>query len=185
MAFTSAYVKAGASRSDPADVAFFRHDLPDKLGLGFQNAPHVRVERALGDVSKDFHFGILVPLAQNPALSLLDVGRPPRGVDVMERDQAFLNVRPGAHHLGASHQHPDPPGSHLFEKGNFGGVRIAILNESNFLGGNAFLNELGLQVIIGRKPFYCSLLRRRKIAKDELRQSFVLRLLPNLENLPR
>ena len=48
-----------------------------------------------------------------------------------------------------THQHPHPPGSHLFEKGDFGGIRVAILNEGDFIGGNAFLNELGLQVVIG------------------------------------
>ncbi|MCE0497974.1 MAG: hypothetical protein LV481_08530 [Methylacidiphilales bacterium] len=123
--------------------------MPDELGLGFQNAPHIRVERALGDVTEDFHFEILIALAQNPALALLDVGRPPWGVDVVQRDQAFLNIRPGAHHLGASHHDPDPPGSHFLEKGDFGGICVAILNESNFIDGNAFLNELGFQVVIG------------------------------------
>ena len=135
----------GVQVLDLADMALVGHDLPDEFGFGFQDAPHIRVERSFRDVTKDLHFGILVALAQDAAFSLLDVGRPPRGVEVMKGDQAFLHVGSRSHLLGASQRHPDLTGADTFEKASLGGIRVVILDEGDFLGGNALLNELAFK----------------------------------------
>ena len=75
-------------------------DLGDEPGLAFDGAPHVRVEAAGGDVAHDVHGRVLVALAQDAAFALFDVGRAPRHVDVMQGDEALLDVDAGAHLLG-------------------------------------------------------------------------------------
>ena len=77
----------------------------NKPGLGLEGLPHIGVERAFGDVAVDRHFLVLVALAEDAAVALLDLGRLPRGVEVMQGDQAFLDVGAGAHLLGAADQH--------------------------------------------------------------------------------
>lgn len=62
--------------------------------------PHVRVEAAGGHVADDVHGRVLVALAQDAAFALFDVGRAPRHVDVVQRDEALLDVDAGAHLLG-------------------------------------------------------------------------------------
>ena len=83
------------------------HDLGDEPGLGFQGLPHIGVERSFGDVAVDRHFLVLVALAEDAALALLDLGRLPGGVEVMQGHQAFLDVGAGAHLLRAADQHAD------------------------------------------------------------------------------
>ena len=83
------------------------HHLGDEPGLGLQGLPHIGVERSFGDVAVDRHFLVLVALAEDAAFALLDLGRLPRGVEVMQGDQAFLDVGAGAHLLRAADQHAD------------------------------------------------------------------------------
>ena len=77
----------------------------DEPGLGLQGLPHIGVERSFGDVAIDRHFLVLVALAEDAAFALFDLGRLPRGVEVMQGDQAFLDVGAGAHLLRAADQH--------------------------------------------------------------------------------
>ena len=74
----------------------------DEPGLGLQGLPHVGVKAAFGHIPKDGDLLIVVSLPQDSPLTLLDLGRLPRGIEVMESDESPLNVRPGAHLLRAS-----------------------------------------------------------------------------------
>ena len=91
----------------PAGGVVAGHDLRDEPGLGFQCLPHISVERSFGDVAVDRDFLVFVALAEDAAVALLDFGRFPRCVEVMQGDQAFLDVGAGAHFLGAADQHAD------------------------------------------------------------------------------
>ena len=64
----------------------------------------------------DVNGWILISLPQYPALALLDVARPPRRVEMVEGDQALLDVRPGAHLLHRTQQYPHPPRVHGLEQ---------------------------------------------------------------------
>ena len=86
------------------------HHLIDEAGLGFEHLPHIGVERSFGDVAVDLDFGVVVALPQDSAFALLDVARPPRGVEVMEGDEPLLHVGPGAHFLGGAEEDADAPG---------------------------------------------------------------------------
>src|ERR1035441_8255032 len=69
---------------DLADIEPTAHDLGDEPGFAFDGLPHVAVEGALGNVSQDLHFVVVVALAQDAALALGDVGGPPRAVEMVE-----------------------------------------------------------------------------------------------------
>jgi hypothetical protein len=52
------------------------------------------------------HFLVLIALAQDATLPLFDLGRFPRGIEVMQRYQPFLNVGADAHLLRAADETP-------------------------------------------------------------------------------
>src|SRR6266487_2019917 len=64
------------------------HYLGDELRFGLQRLPHIRVERAFTDVAINLDDWILIALPENPSLPLFYVGRPPRSVKMMKRDEA-------------------------------------------------------------------------------------------------
>jgi hypothetical protein len=67
--------------------------LLDEPGLGFEGLPHIGIERALGDVAVNLHFGIEISLPENSPLALLDVARAPGRVEMMESAKAALRPR--------------------------------------------------------------------------------------------
>ncbi|MFC3399357.1 hypothetical protein ACFOEP_13155 [Microbacterium amylolyticum] len=69
--------------------------------------PHVRVEGSLDDVTVDGDFSVLVSLPDDAAVTLLDVGRTPGRVEVVQRDGTSLNVGSHAHLFGRSHENGD------------------------------------------------------------------------------
>ena len=82
----------------------------------FQRLPHKWSNRSLGDVAIDRYFLILVSLAEYAAFALLDFRRFPRGVEVVKRDEPFLDVGAGAHLLGAADKHADAALPYLLEQ---------------------------------------------------------------------
>ena len=50
------------------------------------------------------HFWIDIALSYNASFTLLQVSRPPWTVQVMEGNEAVLNVHPSAHFEGTSHK---------------------------------------------------------------------------------
>src|SRR5690606_20380059 len=81
------------------------HHLADEAGLGFQRLPHVGVEAAFGDVAIDGDLLVLVALAENAAIALLDLGWLPGGVEMVQGSQTFLDVGARAHFLRAADQY--------------------------------------------------------------------------------
>src|SRR4051794_15304391 len=72
-------------------------------------------ERALGDVAEDPDLGARVALAEDAAVALLDLGRLPRRVEVVQGDQPLLDVGAGAHLGGQAEQDAHPARAHLIE----------------------------------------------------------------------
>jgi hypothetical protein len=86
--------------------------------------------------------GIGVTLAQDATFTLLDIRRPPRSVEMMQRNQAFLDVGTGAHLLRAAKEDADLAGTHVAEELQLGGVTIVILDELNLRRWNAACQQL-------------------------------------------
>jgi hypothetical protein len=73
------------------------HHLGDEAAFRFQRPPHAGVEAALGDIAENAHVFIRVALAEDAALTLLDVGGSPRRVEVMQGHEALLHIGAFAH----------------------------------------------------------------------------------------
>ena len=87
-------------------------------------------------------------LTENPAVALLDLGWFPRGVQVMQGREAFLDVGAGAHFLRAADQHPDGAAPDFLEEGLLLGVGFGVADGGDLLARNAACHELGHDLLI-------------------------------------
>ena len=117
----------------PAHGHIAAHHLGNKLRLGLQRLPHIGVERAFGDVSINLHGGVFVALPENPPLALFHVSRPPRRVQMMQRNQPLLDIGAGTHFLCAAEQNSHFACSNRTEQAQLRVVGIVILNEGDFV----------------------------------------------------
>jgi hypothetical protein len=107
----------------------------DEPGFGFKSLPHIGIKRPFGDVAIDRDFFVFVSLTEDAAVTLLDFRWFPRGVEVMQRDQAFLDVGAGAHFLGAADQHADGTVPYFFEECLFLDVGFSVADGGDLLPG--------------------------------------------------
>jgi hypothetical protein len=121
----------------------------DELRLALQRLPHVGVERPLGDVADDLDVGVEVALAHDPAVALLDVGGPPRRVEVVQRDRALLNVRADAHLLARADQHADPAVAGRGEHLRLLRVVLRLVDVPDRRRVHPAGDELGLERVVG------------------------------------
>jgi hypothetical protein len=135
-----------------ADGRFARHHLADKLRFGFECLPHEGVKAPFGDVAVDRHFLILIALAQDAAVALLDFGRLPGGVEVVEGNQAFLHVGAGAHFLRAAQKDPHLARADFLEQRLFLGVGIGVAGGGDMAPGDTTRDEFLGDLVIDRIP---------------------------------
>lgn len=76
-----------------------------------------------------------------PAGALLDVGRPPRGVQMVDRHTAALHVDAGAQLVGGAQQHRDPAGAAVREQLRPVRVGRGVVDEADLVGGHASVDE--------------------------------------------
>ena len=65
--------------------------------------------------------------------------------------KSFLDVHASAHLGGGTEQNADTPGVHITEQLCLSYIRVGVVNESDFVSGNAFRHELLLHVVIHGK----------------------------------
>jgi hypothetical protein len=80
---------------------------------------------------------ICVSLPRNSAFALFDLSRLPGSIEVMQGDQAFLDVGAGAHFLGTADQHTHRTIPYFLEEGLFLGVGFGVADGGDLLGRNA------------------------------------------------
>ena len=142
MAFTS----ANESSWPPMSSALLTADSPvitcdDEPSLRLQGLPHVGIKRPFGHVPIDSYFVVVVPLAKDAALPLLDLGRFPGGIKVMKGDKPTLHVHAGAHLLRGAHEHADRAIADPLKEGLFLGITIGVPDSGNLRSGNAPVRE--------------------------------------------
>lgn len=91
----------------------------------------------------DGHPGVLGGLAEDTALALLNVGRLPRGVELVQGDQPALDVGADAHPARRADRHPDQAGPHPVEEGLLLGIAVGVTDGGDLLAGDAAGDELG------------------------------------------
>ena len=120
----------------------------------FTSHPHVDVDAPLRDVEVDGDFPVLIPLPEDAALALLDLGRLPGRVQVIEGDQSLLYVRAGPHLLGGADQHPHRPLADLLEQSLLlgVGVGVGVAGAGDLIAGDAAGGEFGCHLVVHRVP---------------------------------
>ena len=92
-----------------ANRALGGHDLADELLLALHKLIEVAVEGVLGNIGVDIHLRVLVALPNDAAFPLLQVGRSPGTIQMMECHQLSLDIRACAHFLCGTKEHSDLP----------------------------------------------------------------------------
>ena len=158
------------------------HELGDHPGLPLQPLPHVGVEGALGDVAEDLDLLVAVALPEDAPVALFDVGRAPRGVEVVLGDEEPLDVHPDAHLGGRTHQDAHAPGVHGVEELLLGQVTLRVVDEADLLGWHAAADQLGLHVVVGAEAALAGRAGAREVDEDELREALGARGVPARED---
>ncbi len=112
---------------------------------------------------------VLVALALDPALALLDLRRQPGHVEVMERLQPKLRVDAGPHRVGGADQEADLAGAHVAEQALLGLGLLEILHEGDFGRRHAQADELVADPAIGREAARLLDADGAEIGEDHLR----------------
>jgi len=115
----------------------------------------------------NLHLGIRIALTQDAALTLLDIGRAPRRVEMLQGNQALLHVGTGPHLLRAAKEDADLAGAHVAEQLQLRGIAVVVLDELDFASGDAPSNELVSHVFIHREALAAG--RNGQVAEDQLR----------------
>ena len=166
---------------DAAQVAFARHHLRDEPRFALQHLPEIGVETLLGHVAMELHFRVRVALAQDAALALFDIGRPPRRIEMMQRDEPFLHVGAGTHLLRAAEENADFAGAHVAKQIELRRVAVVILHELDLGRRHAEFHQLVAHVFINGEALAPG--RRGEITEDPLRGTPLRRLAPDACNL--
>ena len=157
------------------------HDLADELLLALHKLIEVAVEGVLCHVGVDIHFRILVALPDDTAFPLLQIGRTPGTIQMMECHQLGLNIRACAHFLCGTKEHSDLAGPNLAKQLLLLGLSFCRVDIGDLFSGDSFLNEFLSEIVI-----YIELavvVRRGQIAEDHLCGSALRCALPNIEDI--
>ena len=116
---------------DPPDRRIARHGHVDEARLALERLPAGRVDASLGRIGEELDLVVLVALALDPAFALGDLGREPRHVEMVERDEPSVGVDAGAHGLGRADENPLLAGVHVVEEALLGGRALVVLHEGD------------------------------------------------------
>ena len=109
-------------------------------------------------------------LPDDAPAALLQITRPPRAIEVVERYEPVLDVHARAHFEGAAHEHTHLTGAHLCKQLLLSDFRIRLMDECDLLAGDSSGDELFPDVVVDGKgrllrPGFCfdSRLQRVKL----------------------
>ena len=94
---------------------------------------------------------VAVALTDDAPAALLQIARPPRAVEVVERHKPVLHVHTRAHFEGTAHEHTHLTGAHLCKQLLLSDFRIRLMDECNLLAGDSSGDELFPDVVVDSK----------------------------------
>ena len=153
---------------EAADAAIAGHGHIDEPRLSLEHLPVRGVDACFGGVSVEFYLIILIALAFNATLALLNMRGKPADVEVMKSHEAALGVDACAHGLGRTNEDADAAGVEVGEELLFGGGLLVILHESDLGRRDAELDETGLDPTVGGKATRPLDIERAEVGKDHL-----------------
>ena len=92
--------------------------------------------------------GIHIALANDTTTSLLQITGSPRTIEIVQGDQAILDIHTGTHLEGAAHQHTHLSGSHLAEQFLFPCIGIGIVDKGNLFRRHTRCDQLAANIVI-------------------------------------
>jgi hypothetical protein len=133
-------------------------------------------ERSFGGVGVDGDGRVLVALADDAALALLDVERAPRAVQVVEGDEPVLHVGAHPHLRGGRDGDCDTAVAAGGEEPAFGVVRpVVVVDERDLVGRNAAVDEELAQSVVGgvvTPRLGCAQVAEHELQRPEARVRF-------------
>ena len=156
---------------DPADGAVAGHGRVDEAGFAFEDLPSRGVDAALGRVGVELDLVVLVALALDPALALLDLRGQPRHVEMVQGFEAPLGVDAGAHGLGRADEDPDLAAIDRVEQALFRRGLLVVLHEGDLSRWHAAGDKGVLDPAIGGEAAGFFGGQRAEIGKDHLRRA--------------
>ena len=90
---------------------------------------------------------IAVALPDDAPAALLQIARPPRAVEVVERHEPVLHVHTRAHFEGAAHEHTHLTGAHLCKQLLLPRLGVGFMDECDLLAGDSSGDELFPDVV--------------------------------------
>ena len=163
-----------------ADGALAGEHLGDEALLALHGLVQVAVEGACRDVAEVSDVGVLVALADDAAKPLLEVGRPPRAVEVVRGHEVGLDVDPGPERLRRTDEHADVAGVHSGVEGVAPLLAVARLPHRRHLRLRDAEGHDRVPEGVDDVPPAGPARRRRRVAEDELRTPGPGGLLPYL-----
>ena len=178
--------------------------------LVFNCLPQIGIECAFRDIAVNMDFLVSVSLTDDTSAALLQITRPPRAVEVMERDEPVLDVHSGPHLKRTSHEDAHLSGTHLAEQLFLTNLGVRFVDEGDLFTRDAHSDQLAANIVVDRKRsvrfhavfgqlrLQCAKLRtvkrlalclgrgrlwRGQVTKDELGELVCLPFLPDTENV--
>ena len=128
----------------------------------------MRAERRVG---VDFDLFVLVALALDPPLALLDVRRQPGHVEMVQRLEPELGVDAGAHGQGRAQHEPHAAGVDVVEQALLVGRALEVLHDGDLGRGHAEPDQLVPDPAIGREAAGVLGRERAEVGEDHLRRT--------------
>jgi hypothetical protein len=107
----------------------------------------------------------------NAAFALLDLGRQPGHVEMVEGDEPALRIHAGPHRVGGADQDSDLAGVDVGVEALLGAGLLEVLHEGDLARGNAELDEPRLDPAIGGEAAGLFDGERSEIGEDHLRRA--------------
>ena len=116
------------------------------------------------------HFFVAVALTDDAPAALLQIARPPRAVEVMERHKPVLHVHTGSHFEGTAHEHTHLTGAHLCKQLLLPRLGVGFVDKCDLLAGDSSGDELFTDVVVNReRRFFGCILPNDSFQRVKLR----------------
>ena len=113
---------------------------------------------------------IAVALTDDAPAALLQIARPPRTVEVVERHKPVLHVHARAHFEGAAHEHTHLTGAHLCKQLLLPRLGVRLVDKCDLLAGDSSGDELFTDVVVNReRRFFGCILPNDSFQRVKLR----------------
>lgn len=150
-------------------AAFAFQGVVDELLLSGQNLIHPRVKRFRHAVADYFDLRQNIALTDQTSGPLLGVSRTERGIQIMFHRKTFLHIDAGSELLSRSHNDADIAAVHHVEHLLPLLVGLIVIDDRDFIGGNAACNQFPLDLTEYVKADSFAIFELEKVAEHDLR----------------